>query len=154
MAEVEIGGTTIKGGKLLLVLPLLGSLIGALWGGFEFYKDYMDMKDKIQSYVAPDLSDYDKRIAIMESRMNEEISLFKEEMAVLKDEVKLIAGVNRDMKIDMKTDIRRIEKIVEDTESRVKQDSREFSRDMKDLRTDLDKKIKRALENPLTNFNK
>tara|TARA_Y100001938_G_C8025566_1_gene397803 strand:+ start:613 stop:1077 length:465 start_codon:yes stop_codon:yes gene_type:complete len=154
MAEVEIGGTTIKGGKLLLVLPLLGSLIGALWGGFEFYKDYMDMKDKIQSYVAPDLSDYDKRIAIMESRMNEEISLFKEEMAVLKDEVKLIAGVNRDMKIDMKTDIRRIEKIVEDTESRVKEDSREFSRDMKKLEADLDTKIKHALENPLANMTK
>lgn len=154
MPEVEIGGATIRGGKLLLVLPLLGSLIGALWGGFEFYKDYMDMKDKIQTYVAPDLSDFDKRISIIESRMNDEISLFKEEMSVLKDEVKLISGVNRDMKIDLKTDIRRIEKIVEDTETRVKQDSREFSRDMKDLRTDLDKKIKRALENPLTNLNK
>ena len=154
MPEVEIGGATIRGGKLLLVLPLLGSLIGALWGGFEFYKDYMDMKDKIQTYEAPDLSDLDKRISIIESRMNDEISLFKEEMSILKDEVKLISGVNRDMKIDLKTDIRRIEKIVEDTETRVKQDSREFSRDMKDLRTDLAKKIKRALENPLTNLNK
>mgnify|MGYP001461871563 FL=1 len=154
MPEVEIGGATIRGGKLLLVLPLLGSLIGALWDGFEFYKDYMDMKDKIQTYVAPDLSDFDKRISIIESRMNDEISLFKEEMSILKDEVKLISGVNRDMKIDLKNDIRRIEKIVEDTETRVKQDSREFSRDMKDLRTDLDKKIKRALENPLTNLNK
>ena len=154
MPEVEIGGATIRGGKLLLVLPLLGSLIGALWGGFEFYKDYMDMKDKIQTYVAPDLSDFDIRISIIESRMNDEISLFKEEMSILKDEVKLISGVNRDMKIDLKTDIRRIEKIVEDTETRVKQDSREFSSDMKDLRTDLAKKIKRALENPLTNLNK
>ena len=137
-----------------LVLPLLGSLICALWGGFEFYKDYMDMKEKIQTYVAPDLSTFDKRIAIIESRLDEEISLFKEEMQILKDEVKLIAGVNRDMKVDMKTDIRRIEKIVEDTETRVKEDSREFSRDMKELKIDLDKKIKRALENPLTNMNR
>ena len=75
-------------------------------------------------------------------------------MQILKDEVKLIAGVNRDMKVDMKTDIRRIEKIVEDTETRVKEDSREFSRDMKELKIDLDKKIKRALENPLTNMNR
>ena len=75
-------------------------------------------------------------------------------MQILKDEVKLISGVNRDMKIDLKNDIRRIEKIVEDTETRVKQDSREFSRDMKDLRVNLDKKIKRALENPLTNMNR
>ena len=154
MPEVEIGGATIRGGKLLLVLPLVGALVGALWGGFEFYKDYMDMKEKIQTYVAPDLSTFDKRIAIIESRLDEEISLFKEEMQILKDEVKLIAGVNRDMKVDMKTDIRRIEKIVEDTETRVKEDSREFSRDMKQLKTDLDKKIKRALENPLTNMNR
>ena len=154
MPEVEIGGATIRGGKLLLVLPLVGSFIGALWGGFEFYKDYMDMKEKIQTYVAPDLSTFDKRIAIIESRLDEEISLFKEEMQILKDEVKLIAGVNRDMKVDMKTDIRRIEKIVEDTETRVKEDSREFSRDMKELKIDLDKKIKRALENPLTNMNR
>ena len=154
MPEVEIGGATIRGGKLLLVLPLVGALVGALWGGFEFYKDYMDMKEKIQTYVAPDLSTFDKRIAIIESRLDEEISLFKEEMQILKDEVKLIAGVNRDMKVDMKTDIRRIEKIVEDTETRVKEDSREFSRDMKELKIDLDKKIKRALENPLTNMNR
>jgi len=154
MPEVEIGGATIRGGKLLLVLPLLGSLMGALWGGFEFYKDYMDMKEKIETYVTPDLSGFDKRIAIMESRMNEEIDLFKEEMNVLKDEVKLIAGINRDMKIDMKRDIRRIEQIVEDTESRVKQDSREFSKDMKDLKTDLSKKIRQALQNPLSNMGK
>ena len=154
MAEVEIAGAKIRGGKMLLILPILGTLGGGLWGGFEFYKDYMDMKEKIQTYVAPDLSTFDKRIAIIESRLDEEISLFKEEMQILKDEVKLIAGVNRDMKVDMKTDIRRIEKIVEDTETRVKEDSREFSRDMKELKIDLDKKIKRALENPLTNMNR
>ena len=154
MAEVEVGGIKFKGGKLVVIFTLISTLGGGLWAGFEFYKDYMDMKEKIQTYVAPDLSTFDKRIAIIESRLDEEISLFKEEMQILKDEVKLIAGVNRDMKVDMKTDIRRIEKIVEDTETRVKEDSREFSRDMKELKIDLDKKIKRALENPLTNMNR
>ena len=154
MAEVEFGGMTFKGGKIFVLMTALSTLGGASWAGFEFYKDYMDMKEKIQTYVAPDLSTFDKRIAIIESRLDEEISLFKEEMQILKDEVKLIAGVNRDMKVDMKTDIRRIEKIVEDTETRVKEDSREFSRDMKELKIDLDKKIKRALENPLTNMNR
>ena len=154
MAEVEFGGMKFRGGKIFVILTLLSTLAGGLWAGFEFYKDYMDMKEKIQTYVAPDLSTFDKRIAIIESRLDEEISLFKEEMQILKDEVKLIAGVNRDMKVDMKTDIRRIEKIVEDTETRVKEDSREFSRDMKELKIDLDKKIKRALENPLTNMNR
>ena len=40
MAEVEIAGAKIKGGKILLILPILGTLGGGLWGGFEFYKDY------------------------------------------------------------------------------------------------------------------
>ena len=150
MAEVEIGGATIKGGKLLFVIPLLGTLAGGLWGGFEFYKDYMDMKEAIVEYTAPDLSGYDKRIAIIESRMNEEIDLFKEEMSVLKDEVKLISGVNRDMKIDMKQDVRRIEKIVEDTEQRVKEDSREFEKELKRMEKELDVKVKKALTNPLS----
>ena len=147
--EVEFAGVKFRGGKIFVIITALSTLGGGLYAGFEFWKDYMDMKEKIETYVAPDMSGFDKRIAIMESRMNEEIDLFKEEMNVLKDEVKLIAGINRDMKVDMKQDVRRIEKIVEDTEQRVKEDSREFSRDMRELRENLDKKIRKALSNPL-----
>ena len=49
MAEVEIGGATIKGGRLMLLVPIVSALGGGLWGGFEFYKDYMDMKEIIQT---------------------------------------------------------------------------------------------------------
>ena len=152
--EVEFAGVKFRGGKIFVIITALSTLGGGLYAGFEFYKDYMNMKEKIERYVAPDLSGFDKRIAVMESRMDEEIDLFKEEMNVLKDEVKLIAGINRDMKVDMKQDVRRIEKIVEDTEQRVKEDSREFSRDMRELKEDLDKKIKKALNNPLASMRK
>tara|TARA_R100000808_G_C2084741_1_gene107321 strand:- start:6 stop:485 length:480 start_codon:yes stop_codon:yes gene_type:complete len=152
--EVEFAGVKFRGGKIFVIITALSTLGGGLYAGFEFYKDYMNMRAKIERYVAPDLSGFDKRIAVMESRMNEEVDLFKEEMNVLKDEVKLISGVNRDMKIDMKQDVRRIEKIVEDTEQRVKEDSREFSRDMKDLRKELEEKIKKALNNPLAGMRK
>ena len=152
--EVEFAGVKFRGGKIFVIITALSTLGGGLYAGFEFYKDYMNMKEKIERYVAPDLSGFDKRIAVMESRMNEEVDLFKEEMNVLKGEVKLISGVNRDMKVDMKQDVRRIEKIVEDTERRVKEDSREFSRDMKDLKKELDEKIKKALNNPLASMRK
>ena len=152
--EVEFAGVKFRGGKIFVIITALSTLGGGLYAVFEFWKDYMDMKEKIEAYTAPDLSGFDKRIAIMESRMNEEVDLFKEEMNVLKDEVKLIAGINRDMKVDMKQDVRRIEKIVEDTEQRVKEDSREFSRDMRDLRKELEEKIKKALNNPLAGMRK
>ena len=79
MAELEIAGAKIKGGKILLVLPILGTLGGGLWGGFEFYKDYMDMKEQIQNYVAPDLSEFDKKLAVL----HEEMSSLKTEMAAV-----------------------------------------------------------------------
>jgi len=56
VAEVEYQGIKLSGGKLLVILPVLGTIGGGLWAGFEFYKDYMDMKEQIQEYVAPDLS--------------------------------------------------------------------------------------------------
>ena len=163
--EVEFAGVKFRGGKIFVIVTALSTLGGGLYAGFEFWKDYMDMKEKIETYVAPDLSGFDKRIAIMESRMNEEVDLFKEEMNVLKNEVKLIAGVNRDMKVDMKLDVRRIEKIVEDTEQRVKEDSREFSAAirsleketdtrLKTMEKDLDLKVKKALNNPLSAISK
>ena len=40
MAEVEIAGAKIKGGRLMLLVPIVSALGGGLWGGFEFYKDF------------------------------------------------------------------------------------------------------------------
>ena len=64
MAEVEVGGIKFRGGKIFVILTALTTAGGALWGGFEFYKDYLNMKDQIQEYVAPDLSGFDKEIAL------------------------------------------------------------------------------------------
>ena len=49
MAEIEFAGMTFKGGKMFVVLTALSTLGGALWGGFEFYKDYMDMREIVQN---------------------------------------------------------------------------------------------------------
>jgi hypothetical protein len=68
-SEVEYKGIKIKGSKLLLLLPLLGTLGGVLWGGFEFYKDYMNMRDKINEYVAPDLSSFTIKLNVFEERV-------------------------------------------------------------------------------------
>ena len=64
MAELEVAGIKFRGGKIFLVLTALSTAAGGLWGGFEFYKDYLNMKEQIQSYVAPDLSEFDKNIAL------------------------------------------------------------------------------------------
>ena len=49
MAEFEFGGMTFKGGKAAVLLTALSTLGGASWAAFEFYKDYMDMKEVVQN---------------------------------------------------------------------------------------------------------
>lgn len=152
MAEIEYKGIKVGGSKMLLVLPLIGTIIGGLWGGFELFSRYQAMEKKIDTYVAPDLSGFDKRLEVLKS-----------EMDMILDEVTLVANVAKDLKNDLRGDVRRIETIVEDTESKVKEDSRELNRDindaikslkedMKALEAKIEKQIKLALENPLSNM--
>ena len=145
MAEIEYGGIKIGGTKLLLIVPLLGTIIGGLWGGFELYSRYLDMEEKIQTYVAPDLSGFDKRLELVKT----EVEMIEKEMKMVLEEITLVADVAKEMKNDLRGDVRRIEKIVEDTETRVKDDSREFRDDMKDLEERVELKINKALNNPL-----
>ena len=147
--EVEFAGIKFRGGKIFIIITALSTLCGRLYAGFEFWKDYQDMKEQIQSYVAPDLSEFDKRVSLLENKINSEIDLFKDEMKLLKSEVKNVVISNRELKIDTKQDIRRIETIVEDVEQRVKEDARETLKELKSIKTEVDDKIKRSLENPL-----
>ena len=161
MAEIEYKGIKVGGSKLLLILPLIGTLIGGLWGGFEVYQRYIIMEKKINSFVSPDLSGYDKRIELIQQQLN----MLQNEIPMILDEVNLVASVAKELKNDLKSDVRRIETIVEDVETRVKEDSRENARDLKTAIDDIEEdmkeldekitdKIQKALENPLANMRK
>ena len=85
--EVEYGGIKATGGKLFIIISLIGTLGGALWGGFEFYKDYQDMKEQITSYVAPDLSGFDKQLGILDVEVTDTKQLIRTEINSIKDSV-------------------------------------------------------------------
>ena len=178
MAELEVAGIKFRGGKIFLVLTALTTAGGGLWGGFEFYKDYLNMKEQIQNYVAPDLSEFDKNIALTKEEMSNktellqtEIEMLMGEMEMMMQEIRLVSDVANELKNDLRQDVRRVEKIVNDVEQQTKEDSRDSAQelkttikdiedDMKKLEADIkeaqteleekiDKRIKRALENPL-----
>ena len=152
MAEIEYEGIKLGGSKLLLVIPLLGTIGGGLWAGFEFYKDYMDMKEQIQEYVAPDLSGFDKRIAVMNEHMEtvdihmnfveKEIGLFKEEIAMLKEDITTANDYSRDMKSDLRNDIIRTEKIMD----KVENDMNSLETKTKDLLDETEEESKELIE--------
>ena len=178
MAELEVAGIKFRGGKIFLVLTALTTAGGGLWGGFEFYKDYLNMKEQIQNYVAPDLSEFDKNIALTKEEMSSkteliqtEIDMLMQEMEMMMAEIRLVSDVANELKNDLRQDVRRVEKIVNDVEQQTKEDSRDNAQelkitikniedDMKKLEVDIkeaqseleekiDQRIKRALENPL-----
>ena len=63
---ISVGGYDFTPAKLMVVATILSSVLGALYGAFEVYKDYIGMKKKIAEYVSPDFSEFDKRLAVIE----------------------------------------------------------------------------------------
>ena len=146
---ISIGGYEFTPAKLMVAFTLVSSTLGGLYGAFEVYKDYQSMKKRIAEYVAPDLSELNKKM---------EITMQNSEKAV---------QYTQDIKNDLKNDIRRLEGTVESVERSTKQSQRETDISVKEVQTELrqtrkeldiaikdananvDKKIQRALDNPL-----
>lgn len=122
---ISIGGYEFTPAKLMVAFTLVSSILGGLYGSFEVYKDYIGMKKKIAEYIAPDLSEFDKRLAVIEQNSAK------------------TTDYTRDIKNDLKNDIRRNETVTEQVERSVKQAQRETEAEMrqarKDVREDLDK---------------
>ena len=65
-AVITIAGYSFTPAKLMIAFGIVSSTLGGLYGAFETYKGYQDMKMKIEKYVAPDLSEFDKRLSVIE----------------------------------------------------------------------------------------
>ena len=149
MHSIEYSGMKVSGGKAFAILTLLGALGSGAWAVFEFWKNYQDLQQKVLEYTAPDLSHYDEQLAVLKS-----------EIDMILDEITIVADVAKDLKNDMKADlrqmngdIRHITEIVNDVEDRQKEDARELLDEMKLLEESLDLKIDKALNNPLSGMN-
>jgi chromosome segregation ATPase len=171
--EMEIAGIKFKGGKIFLVITALSTLVGGAYGAFEVYKDYMDMKEQIQNYVAPDLSGIEKQI----STVNERVVGMNTNMNETAERVS-------DIKNDLRDDLVRMERIIDQLEDKLQEqdgDVRQMiqnaeerfenkrdalqndydsakerlqtqtAQELKDLEDRLNKRLQRALDNPLAN---
>lgn len=128
---ISIGGYEFTPAKLMVAFTIVSSILGGLYGAFEVYKSYQDMKTKIEKYVAPDLTEIEKKLAIVEENSAKS------------------TDYTRDIKNDIKNDIRRLEKVVEQVERDNKQLAREMDQDIRALRKEIDSKIQKAMDNPL-----
>ena len=146
MPSIEYQGIKFSGGKFFIILSLIGAIVGGGWTVYKFYDDYLTMKQQVLEYTAPDLSYYDEQIAVL-----------KAEIDSILDEITLVADVAKDLKNDMKTDlrsmsndIRHITEIVNDVEDRQKEDTREIFDELKLIEDELKLSVDKALNNPLS----
>ena len=146
MAEVEVGGVKLSGGKGMAIMMGIGSLIGTLYGGFEVYKDYMDMKAKLAN-LEPEAIQQQIDVAM----------------------VKLDEGVSyaKDIKTDLRSDVIAVEKALGDVERRIRETEAEnrnmvkeaqrwfdertalVDQNQKSMEERLNKRITQALTNAL-----
>jgi cell division protein ZapA (FtsZ GTPase activity inhibitor) len=122
--EIEVFGRKLTVGTIGIILTVLSTAIGVLWYLFQ-------LQQKIDSIE--DMASYNARLVAVEENTNK------------------VNDYTRDIKNDLKNDVRKLEKIVEQVERDNKQFSREIDRDLREIRKEVDVKIKRALDNPLAN---
>jgi hypothetical protein len=139
---ISIGGYAFTPAKLMIAGTIVSTILGGLYGAFEVYKDYMDMKDKIANYVTPDLGEIYKKLEVLEASTDKTVEY------------------SQDIKNDLKSDIRRLEGVVESVERDSKVAQRDTDKSVQDARKDVREtkaevdKITRQLEKDTTQQNK
>lgn len=123
---ISIGGYEFTPAKLMIAATIVSSTLGGLYGAFEVYKDYIGMKKKIASYEAPDLSGFDKRLAVIEENSQK------------------TSDYTRDIKVDLKNDLRRNETVTEQVERSVKSAQRETEAEMREMRKAVREDLEKA----------
>lgn len=181
MAEFEFAGTTFRGGKMFVVLTALSTLGGGAWAGFEVYKDYMDMKEIVQNIdvdaIAAENALVIQKIEESMVRIEEAIEYTRDIKSGLRDD---ILGIEkqvdrmedkiRETEEDIRETIASAEERFENKRDALQNDYDEkanrlterndslrtdlenkVERDLTDLETRLNKRLQRALDNPLAN---
>ncbi len=93
MAEIEFAGLKLRGGKIVALVMGLSTLGGGAYGVFEAYARYQAMTEKIDSYVAPDLTS-----------IHQQLALVSQELDAVRLRVGEIQDITRDMREEARAD--------------------------------------------------
>jgi DNA anti-recombination protein RmuC len=170
---ISIGGYNFTPAKLMVAGAIVSSTLGALYGAFEVYKDYQSMKEAIQTYVTPDLSEINQKIAVLEQNSEKSTEYVRDINVTLREDIRrlesIIDSVERGQKQsqrDVDQTVKEIRQSVDQTVKDIRQSvdatvrsvtqqanqlERETAQEIRGVRREVDDKIKKALDNPLSN---
>jgi hypothetical protein len=162
-AQVEFAGMSLSGSKLLLLIPIIGSIGGALWGGFEVYQRLLDAEEAVINYVAPDMSGIDQQLAVQQTQMNEFKATIDQQFSTtnqLLTELRTQINDIRQSARDQENLVRTIDGTTATTQRELRNDVYEMEKELNDrvkeldqvlrsTREDLENKVEEILSNPL-----
>lgn len=146
---------------------LISTVVGGLYGSFEVYKDYMEMKEQIQSYEAPDLSGFQEQLSVLQEKLDSNLSQVSSKLEQVESNLMVIRDSYREELDDIKSDLDKAEGVIRDIddsvastqrdlrndvyglEKRVNESLRTVDADVRKVREDLEEKIQTVLANPL-----
>lgn len=157
MAEFEFAGMTFRGGKAAVVLTALSTLGAGAWGIFEFYSDYMEMKEIVQEI---DIEAIEARNREIEIKLEEAIAYTRDIKNGLRDDIDRIELVTDRTSTRMKTtqdsideQLREVSDLSRETEKDVRDTMRtledRLEKKMDKLDADLREVLQKSLDNPL-----
>ena len=145
MAEVEIAGAKIKGGRLMLLVPIVSALGGGLWGGFEFYKDYMDMKEIIQEI---DVDTITAQNTLTQTKLDEAIDYTRDIKNNLREDIMTVEGHVDKIRNEVQNAIDEMNQLLKDTLASMREVealNRETEKDVRDTMRETESRIEEAM---------
>ena len=147
--EIEYKGMKLEGTKLLVIAPLLGTIPGGLWGGFELFTRYQSMEEKINAYVAPDISEIEKLVAVFQKETTNAKDLMMESRNQTREDIATLYKNLDKQDLRNRSNVESVREMITAFEGRLADKMARLDEQQDDLESKLDLRIKRALENPL-----
>jgi septal ring factor EnvC (AmiA/AmiB activator) len=148
---ISIGGYNFTPAKLMVAGAIVSSTLGGLYGVFEVYKDYMSMKEAIQTYVTPDLGEINQKIAVLEQNSEKSTEYVRDINQTLREDIRRLESVVDSVERSAKQSQREVDNTVKEVTRAMNQLERENAQEIRGVRREVDDKIKKALDNPLAN---
>jgi len=153
MAEVEYAGVKVGGSKLLLIIPLLGTIVGGLWGGFELYNRLIDAEKKISALQTQAILSEVARMESVFDFIKEDLENKIQDIQGDVDDAEDLAEETEDLAKEIEDDAADAQKELRDAvyemEKEMQSRFKEMDTDIRDMRSDLEDRIQQILENPL-----
>jgi|TARA_R110000823_G_scaffold307033_1_gene429592 hypothetical protein len=150
MAQVEYEGIKVSGSKMIFIIPLLGTIIGGLWGGFELYNRLQDAEEKLAQLNPEQILN---QVELFRTNSALELQNLQDLTTIIKDD---LAGdileasrLARSVEISSASTQREVRNDVYSMEREMQNRFKEMDTDIREMRKELELRIQTILENPL-----